>query len=82
MFITSKLWNTYHHKEHVEPACRRSLQDLGVDYLDLYLVHFPISLKYVPMETRYPPEWEYEVLLIYIYMYMYTYVYICVCVCV
>jgi D-xylose reductase len=60
MFITSKLWNTYHHKEHVEPACRRSLQDLGVDCLDLYLVHFPISLKFVPFETRYPPEWEYD----------------------
>jgi diketogulonate reductase-like aldo/keto reductase len=57
MWITSKLWNTYHRKEHVEAACRRSLADLGVEYLDLYLVHFPIALKYVPFETRYPPEW-------------------------
>lgn len=57
MWITSKLWNTYHRKEHVEDACRRSLADLGVEYLDLYLVHFPISLKFVPFDNMYPPEW-------------------------
>lgn len=60
MFITSKLWNTYHKKEHVLEACKRSIADLGVEYLDLYLIHFPISLKFVPFETRYPPEWTYE----------------------
>ena len=27
------------------------------DYLDLYLIHFPISLAFVPFEERYPPEW-------------------------
>jgi len=57
LFITSKLWNTYHHKEHVPQAFARTLSDLGLEYLDLYLIHFPISLKYVPMEERYPPEW-------------------------
>ncbi|KAG0346465.1 NAD(P)H-dependent D-xylose reductase (XR) [Podila humilis] len=57
LFITSKLWNTYHHKEHVAPAFNRTLSDLGLEYLDLYLIHFPISLKYVPFEERYPPEW-------------------------
>ena len=57
MWITSKLWNTFHRREHVEAACRRSMADLGVDYLDLYLVHFPIALKYVDPETLYPPEW-------------------------
>jgi len=38
----------------------RSIKDLGVEYLDLYLIHFPIALKYVPMEERYPPEWVYD----------------------
>lgn len=55
--MTSKLWNTYHSPDHVEGACRQSLADLNLDYLDLYLIHFPISLKYVPFEKRYPPGW-------------------------
>jgi len=57
LFVTSKLWNTYHAPEHVEAACRKSLEDLGLDYLDLYLIHFPISLSFVPFSERYPPEW-------------------------
>lgn len=58
--MTSKLWNTYHSREHVELACRKTLADLGLDYVDLYLIHFPISQKFVPIETRYPPEWIYD----------------------
>ena len=57
LWLTSKLWNTFHRPEHVREACEKTLADLGVDYLDLYLVHFPIALKYVPIGERYPPEW-------------------------
>lgn len=60
LWVTSKLWNTYHAAEHVEAACRRSLTDLGLEYLDLYLIHFPIALRYVPMDVRYPPEWVHD----------------------
>lgn len=60
LWVTSKLWNTYHAPEHVRPAAERSLRDLGLDALDLYLVHFPIALEFVPFETRYPPGWFYD----------------------
>jgi len=60
LWVTSKLWNTYHRREHVEAACRKSLEDLGLDYFDLYLVHFPIALSYVDFNDRYPPEWIFD----------------------
>lgn len=60
LWVTSKLWNTYHAAEHVRPACERSLRDLQLDALDLYLIHFPIATKFVPFETRYPPEWFFD----------------------
>jgi len=60
LWITSKLWNTYHHPDHVRAACERDLSDLGLDELDLYLIHFPVTLAYVPFEERYPPGWFFD----------------------
>lgn len=57
IFVTSKLWNTYHEAKYVRAACEKTLADLGLEYLDLYLIHFPIAMKYVPMDELYPPGW-------------------------
>ncbi|KAL8650026.1 MAG: hypothetical protein Q9226_005318 [Calogaya cf. arnoldii] len=43
IFITTKLWNNAHHPDDVEPALDASLADLGTDYVDLYLMHWPVA---------------------------------------
>jgi len=58
LYITTKLWNTYHDPMHVPMALDRCLKDLGLDYVDEFLIHFPISMEFVPFEEKYPPEWS------------------------
>ncbi|KAJ5889066.1 hypothetical protein N7495_009107 [Penicillium taxi] len=45
IFITSKLWNNQHRPEIVEASLDECLAELELDYLDLYLVHWPVSFK-------------------------------------
>ena len=51
LFITTKVWNTAQRIGDIEGAFARSLDRLGLDYVDLYLIHWP-----VPAATRLPGE--------------------------
>jgi len=48
LWVTSKLWNNRHAEEDVIPTCRQSLADLQLDYLDLYLIHWPFPNHHEP----------------------------------
>ena len=45
LWVTSKLWNASHGEENVIPALNQTLEDLQLEYLDLYLIHWPVALK-------------------------------------
>lgn len=48
MFVTSKVWNDMHKPSDLKKSCKKSLKDLKLDYLDLYLVHWPFPNFHPP----------------------------------
>ena len=51
LWITSKLWNNRHKKADIQPSIETTLKSLKLDYLDLYLIHWPVALI---NEVNYP----------------------------
>ena len=43
LFVISKLWNTFHRPSKVKIAVEKTLQDLNLEYLDAYLIQYPIA---------------------------------------
>ncbi|KAL2309935.1 hypothetical protein Nmel_006169 [Mimus melanotis] len=73
LFIVTKLWNTFHEKSMVKVGFKKSLAALQLDYLDLYLMHFPMGFKAgeelhplddkghsIPSDTDFLDTWEVE----------------------
>lgn len=61
LWVTSKLWNNAHAKKHVRPALEKTLRDLSLDYLDLFLIHWPVHFQAGVLFPRKPEEylpWE------------------------
>ena len=48
IWVTSKLWNDKHGEQHVIESCEQSLSELGLQYLDMYLVHWPFPNHHPP----------------------------------
>ena len=58
VFVTTKLWNNYHQKDHALKMAKAQNEAWGLDYIDLFLIHFPVALEYIePEKLRYPGWW-------------------------
>lgn len=59
IFVTSKCWNDHRGRENVKKACQESLDKLGLDYLDLYLLHWPANaVQYEDWDALNQDSWQ------------------------
>jgi D-xylose reductase len=59
MFITTKLWNNYHKREHAHEMAKLENEAWGLGYIDLFLIHFPIAQEFIPFDKiRFPCFWS------------------------
>lgn len=54
IFYVTKLWNTFHRADQVERLFRQSLANSGLDYIDLFLIHFPVGFVHYSDENVWP----------------------------
>ncbi|KAF2894858.1 hypothetical protein ILUMI_11328 [Ignelater luminosus] len=66
LFVVTKLWNTFHERHLVVPTCKKSLENFGLDYIDQYLIHWPVAQKTVgelnvsfPFSNAYGIDYDY-----------------------
>ena len=58
IFVTTKLWNNYHRREHALQMAKAQNEAWGLGYIDLFLIHFPCALKSIESsKRRYPAGW-------------------------
>lgn len=57
LWITSKLWNNAHRENEVLPALKKTLADLQLDYLDLYIIHWPVAIKNSVINATLPEDY-------------------------
>jgi D-xylose reductase len=58
IFVTTKLWNNYHRHDHAIKMMKAQNDAWGLDYIDLFLIHFPVALPFIEPDTlRYPGWW-------------------------
>ena len=62
LFITSKCWNTYHDTANVRKALQQTLESLQLDYVDLYLIHWPQA--YQPGDDLWPKDAKGQTILV------------------
>lgn len=56
IFFVSKLWNTFHRADQVERLFRQSLANSGLEYIDLFLIHFPVGFVRHSDENVWPKK--------------------------
>jgi len=54
VWVTSKLWNTCHDPQNVRASCEKTLKDLQLAYLDLYLIHWPFAFEFTGLDLSQP----------------------------
>lgn len=63
VYVVTKLWCHFHDPERVEKACRKSLENFGLDYVDCYLMHWPYGYAYEGDDVMFPTDAKGEVIL-------------------